>query len=65
MRLTPREVEVCELLVQGMGNTGIAARLTLSKKTVDSHVSNIKERVGINNRVLLALWWHENAGNFS
>ncbi len=60
--VTPYQARVLDLLVQGLGNAAIAERLALSVKTVDSHMTNIKERTGKNNRVLLALWWHENAG---
>ncbi|GAA2353195.1 helix-turn-helix transcriptional regulator [Dactylosporangium salmoneum] len=37
--LTPRQADVLELLVEGLSNAEIAARLTLSAKTVDQHIS--------------------------
>jgi DNA-binding NarL/FixJ family response regulator len=39
--LTPREVEVLDLIARGTSNQEIASRLYLSQKTVRNHVSNI------------------------
>ena len=49
-RLTSREVEVLELLVGGLRNAEIAARLFLSVKTVDHHVSAILRKLGVRSR---------------
>jgi DNA-binding NarL/FixJ family response regulator len=40
-RLTPREHDVLRLLVEGLSNKAIGARLRLSGKTVENHVSNV------------------------
>jgi NarL family two-component system response regulator LiaR len=56
--LTERELEVLSLMVEGLNNTQIAARLTVSPSTVKSHVSNILARLGVASRteaVILAL----------
>jgi NarL family two-component system response regulator LiaR len=59
--LTERELEVLALMVEGLNNTQIAARLTVSPSTVKSHVSNILAKLGVASRteaVTLALRNH-------
>ena len=56
--LTERELEVLALMVEGLNNTQIAGRLTVSPSTVKSHVSNILSKLGVTSRteaVALAL----------
>jgi NarL family two-component system response regulator LiaR len=56
--LTVREREVLVLLVEGLTNDQIAARLTVSPSTIKSHVSNILTKLGVASRteaVTLAL----------
>ena len=48
--LTPREVQVLELLAEGLPNQAIAARLRISDQTVKFHVSSISGKLGANNR---------------
>ncbi|GGS54092.1 response regulator transcription factor [Actinokineospora fastidiosa] len=45
--LTSRELEILNLVAQGLSNKGIAKRFGLSGKTVDRHVSNICDKLGI------------------
>jgi DNA-binding NarL/FixJ family response regulator len=49
-QLTSRERQVLELLAQGRANTAIAARLSLSNKTVRNHVSNILAKLQATDR---------------
>ena len=56
--LTEREREVLALMVEGLNNTQIAGRLTVSPSTIKSHVSNILAKLGVTSRteaVTLAL----------
>jgi DNA-binding NarL/FixJ family response regulator len=48
--LTEREREVLGLIAQGLGNSAIAQRLTLSLKTVRNHVSNIFSKLQVADR---------------
>ena len=48
--LTPRQVDVLGLLVEGLSNAEIAARLTLSAKTVDHHVQAVLRKLGVASR---------------
>jgi NarL family two-component system response regulator LiaR len=48
--LTERELEVLTLMVDGLNNTQIAARLTVSSSTVKSHVSSILAKLGVASR---------------
>jgi DNA-binding NarL/FixJ family response regulator len=48
--LTPREVQVLELLAEGMSNKAIAERLGISDQTVKFHVASISGKLGAANR---------------
>jgi DNA-binding NarL/FixJ family response regulator len=48
--LTPREVEVLRLVAQGLSNQQIAARLVLSLRTVERHLSNIYIKINASGR---------------
>ena len=40
MALSAREMEIIDLVADGLTNQEIAVKLTISKRTVDNHVSN-------------------------
>ena len=48
--LTPREVQVLELLAEGLANKAIADRLGISDQTVKFHVAAILGKLGVANR---------------
>jgi len=48
--LTPREIQVLELLAEGMPNKAIAERLEISDQTVKFHVASISGKLGAANR---------------
>ena len=49
--LTPTEVKVAELVARGLSNPDIAARLFLSRNTVQTHVSHILAKLGAPSRM--------------
>jgi D-alanyl-D-alanine carboxypeptidase/D-alanyl-D-alanine-endopeptidase (penicillin-binding protein 4) len=54
-RLTPRQRQVLELIVQGLDNSQIADRLGVSERTARAHVSAVLERLGVANRTQAAV----------
>ena len=49
-QLTAREVQVLELLAEGLSNKAIATRLDISDQTVKFHVASISGKLGATNR---------------
>ena len=49
--LTPRELEVLHLLVEGRSNRQIAEQLFISGKTASVHVTNILAKLGVHSRL--------------
>jgi DNA-binding NarL/FixJ family response regulator len=62
--LSPRQLEVLELLGKGLPNDVIANRLFISRNTVKFHIAVIYQRLGVHNRVeaVQALWSLRAAG---
>ncbi len=60
-RLTHRERDVLRLLADGMGDRDIAAALTISPRTVETHVSSILHKLGVRNRAEAARRYREEA----
>ncbi|MGB7564322.1 MAG: helix-turn-helix transcriptional regulator [Prochlorococcaceae cyanobacterium] len=50
------EGRVLEALMEGLPNKAIAARLFLSPRTVESHISHLLLKTGCGNRTQLLLW---------
>jgi DNA-binding NarL/FixJ family response regulator len=48
--LTPREIEILELVEQGLTNQQIASRLSLTLHTVKNHVHNLLSKLGVGSR---------------
>jgi len=55
-----REMENIDLVEDGIKNQEIAVKLTISKRTVDNHVSNMFTKTGSKNRVALLNWAMDN-----
>ena len=54
--LSPREQEVSALIAEGLSNAAIATELFVSERTVESHVSRIMLKLGVESRVAVATW---------
>jgi DNA-binding NarL/FixJ family response regulator len=54
--LSDRELEILDLVANGLTNEQIAKTLEISKRTVDNHVSNILKKTNADNRVELVRW---------
>jgi DNA-binding CsgD family transcriptional regulator len=54
--LSSREQEIAELIGQGLTNHEIAQRLTISTRTVESHVDHIKAKLGFGRRARIVAW---------
>ena len=54
--LTPREIQIVGLILAAAGNKKIADALNISEKTVKHHLTNIFEKLGVSNRLELALF---------
>jgi NarL family two-component system response regulator LiaR len=56
-QLSPRELEVLELVARGLDNKEIAAELCISPRTAKNHVSSILSKLGVTNRIQAAVYW--------
>jgi len=54
--LTEREIEVLKLIAEGLIDREIGARLCISPETVKRHGSNIRNKIGLDNRTEMALF---------
>jgi predicted ATPase/DNA-binding CsgD family transcriptional regulator len=54
--LAKRELEVAQLIAEGLSNKQIAARLSISDRTVATHVGHILNKLGFNSRAQVATW---------
>ncbi len=52
--LTPAEINVVRLVSEGLPNKDMAARLFVSTRTVQAHLSNVYNKLGLRSRVQLA-----------
>jgi DNA-binding CsgD family transcriptional regulator len=55
-QLTPTEQRVAELVASGLTNVAVAARLSISPKTVEANLSRVYRKLGIRSRAQLGRW---------
>jgi DNA-binding NarL/FixJ family response regulator len=56
VELSPRELEVLRLVVEGLVNKQIARRLGITERTVKAHLTSVFQRIGVADRTQAALW---------
>lgn len=61
--LTQRQREVAALIAEGMTNREIAARLTITERSAESHVERIRDRMGFRSRSQIAAWFVASGGS--
>jgi len=57
--LTGRQLEIARLIADDLSNRQIAERLFLSERTVETHITNMLNKLGLNSRVQLSRWLAE------
>jgi DNA-binding NarL/FixJ family response regulator len=60
VELTARERDVLQLVIAGDANKQIARKLGISEKTVKGHLTNLFQRIGVQDRTQAALWAERN-----
>jgi two-component system nitrate/nitrite response regulator NarL len=54
--LTPRELEILQLVIAGNTNKAIAREIYISEKTVEFHLDHIYTKIGARTRLMAGLW---------
>jgi predicted ATPase/DNA-binding CsgD family transcriptional regulator len=56
LSLTPRKAQIVRMVADGLFNKEIARRLSISERTVESHLDQIRSLLGLHNRAQVAAW---------
>lgn len=64
-QISPRELEVLQLIARGLGNREIGEQLYISERTVKTHVTHLLDKLSLRDRTQLAIYALQNnlAGN--
>ena len=54
--LTPREMEILQLVLVGRTNKAIAAKIFVCEKTVEFHLNHIYTKIGVRTRLMAGMW---------
>ena len=54
--LTPREVQIANLVASGLTNREIGRRLSIAERTADAHLEHIMNKLGVHSRLEIARW---------
>jgi DNA-binding CsgD family transcriptional regulator len=54
--LPPRKLQVVRMVAEGLTNKEIARRLSISERTVDAHLEQVRRQLGLRNRAQVAAW---------
>lgn len=54
--LTPRELEILQLVMAGYTNKAIAAKIFISEKTVEFHLDHVYTKIGVRTRLMVGIW---------
>jgi DNA-binding NarL/FixJ family response regulator len=54
--LTPREMEILQLVLVGRTNKAIATQICVSEKTVEFHLAHIYSKIGVRTRLMAGIW---------
>jgi DNA-binding NarL/FixJ family response regulator len=57
--LTDREEEVLSAVAEGKTNAEVAEQLFISLSTVKTHIASLMTKLGVRNRVEIAIWAYE------
>jgi DNA-binding CsgD family transcriptional regulator/tetratricopeptide (TPR) repeat protein len=55
-QLSPRELDVAQLVAQGLTSRDIAMRLTVTERTVNTHLERIRDKLGVRSRAEITAW---------
>ena len=54
--LTPREMQILQLVIKGKTNRAIATEIYISEKTVEFHLDRIYSKIGVRTRLMAGVW---------